>query len=190
MVSVYLLVIAFLCLLNEVILRDFMVQLKKWGIGLSVFITIMIITISFFHIMIWKDEVFSSSYPYSYQDFFYGGIIKKDVYEHINKVTNFIRQNDNQVIVLSERAALYMVPLKQSHGIFDLAFLGNMGKNGEEGAIKEISEMKNMKILIVKDENLLNKQESKKLYYYIKDHYYYEGDIEDFLIYEIKENNP
>ena len=76
-----------------------------------------------------------------------------------------------------------MIPLKESNGEMDLPFKGNLGKQGETGLINEIKNLKNTEILIKKDENDMNWQESKQTRQYIINHLSCIGEIEDFLIY-------
>ena len=114
---------------------------------------------------------------------YYGGILDDQTYSKIQKITTYIKQNNRQVIILSKEAALYMIPLKESNGEMDLPFKGNLGKQGETGLINEIKNLKNTEILIKKDENDMNWQESKQTRQYIINHLSCIGEIEDFLIY-------
>ena len=76
--------------------------------------------------------------------------------------------------------------LNRSNGVFDLLFMGNFGKDGENGMLKQISELKNTNILIEKDENNLCWQESKKIKKYIQENFKCVGQINSFYIYEIE----
>lgn len=76
--------------------------------------------------------------------------------------------------------------LRKNNKILDLPFYGNMGKEGEEGIIEEINNMKNAKILIIKDIEQKHGQESEKILNFIKENLEYEGEICRFSIYTSK----
>ena len=60
---------------------------------------------------------------------------------------------------------------------------GNLGHEGENGLINEISELKNTKFLIIKNEEDEFWQSSKYVRNYITENLQYDGDIEEFSIY-------
>ena len=96
----------------------------------------------------------------------------------------YIEENNKDVIVFSNRAALYMIPLKRNNGDFDLPFKGNLGIKGEDGLIEKIEEKENIQYLIFKEENESIYQETTKVKDYIKNNKNYVGEIEGFEIYE------
>lgn len=114
---------------------------------------------------------------------FYGGIIENEKYDKIIEIINYIKENENRVIVLSEDAALYMILLNRSNGKMDLPFAGNLGKNGEDGLIEELEALDDTQILIKKDKEKINWQESEKVREYIIKNFEYIGELEDYLIY-------
>ena len=100
------------------------------------------------------------------------------------KITEYIDSSEKRVIILSNQAAVYFIPLKISNGFMDLPFLGNMGKDGEDELIKQIQEMENVQFLIIKEDEELFYQESKKANEYIRNNLALVGEIEEFDIYE------
>ena len=124
-----------------------------------------------------KNNFFNYNHP------FYGGFFNEKDGKEFEKVTKYIENSEEDVIILTCDAALYMIPLKRSNGAMDLPFLGNMGKNGEDAMIEKIEQMHDIKIFIQKDENNLSWQESKKINDYIKENLEYLGEIEKFAIY-------
>lgn len=98
------------------------------------------------------------------------------------------KQKGINVKMLSYKANTYMTLLNQNNGIFDLAFKGNLGKEGEEGLIKEIKELNNAEILIESNEEDIFEQESKIVREYIINNYEKIGEIEEYTIYSIKQN--
>jgi len=122
--------------------------------------------------------------PYNHP--YYGGVFEKETEEKIEKINEYIleqQKDGHNVIVLSKNAALYMLPLQKNNGIFDLPFIGNLGKEGEDGLIKKISELRSCKILISTEERFW--QESQKAIDYVKQNYSKIDEIEEFEIYEI-----
>ena len=120
---------------------------------------------------------------------YYGVLISKENEENINKIVQYILKNKENNIdtkILSFDAMCYTILTDDNNNNFDLPFLGNLGKNGEEGLIQEIQQLKNTKILIKTNEEDVFWQESKKVRKYIKDNYEKEGTIEDFDIYNIQ----
>ena len=76
-----------------------------------------------------------------------------------------------------------MVPLGENNGKFDLAFKGNLGKDGEEGLITDLKAKKYI-ILIEKNPQDMNYQESNLVREYITRNYNNIGEIENLLIYK------
>ena len=145
-----------------------------------------IILIAFvgYHIMVWGYHIKSNEYPYSWEEPFFGGIIQKEEYETNKRVVEYIKNNDKNVIVLSNRAALYMIPLKRNNGDFDLPFKGNFGMKGEKGLIEKVQNITNTTFLIYENESSIYYQEVEETKEYIKNNKQYTGKIEKFSIYE------
>ena len=142
------------------------------------------IAFSGYHLLEWKNTIQSESYPYSWKDPFFGGVITQEEYEKNQAVIQYIESNDKNVIVLSEKAALYMVPLKRNNGDFDLPFKGNLGSQGEDGLIEKIKHMENTQFLIYNGEEKVVYQEVEKTKEYIKNTMECIGKIDEFDIYE------
>ena len=118
------------------------------------------------------------------KNLFFGGIIGQEEYEKNENILNYIKENDKNVIVVSNKAALYMIPLKRSNGEFDLPFKGNFGIDGEDGIIEDVDKIKDSQFLIFENEDESIYQESTKLKEYIETTKKYVGNIEGFKIYE------
>ena len=73
--------------------------------------------------------------------------------------------------------------LKKNNKNTDLPFLGNLGKDGEEGLIKEVSDLKSGTKILISKENVFW-QESKRVREKIMNEYKRIGEVEDFYIYE------
>lgn len=124
---------------------------------------------------------------YNCYDIYYGANVDKELKNNIDKILNYIKENESQgyeVKILSYKSNLYMNILKRNNGKMDLPFYGNLGIEGEDGLIEEIKNLKNTKILILKNDEYLF-QESDKIREYIRDNYEKIGEIEEFDIYNI-----
>ena len=103
----------------------------------------------------------------------------------MDEICKYIINNEKNNIdtkIISYEADVYMNILKKNNKNLDLPFRGNLGKEGEDGLIKQVRELKDgTKILISKKEFW---QESKKLREIITQEFKKEGEIEDFFIYE------
>ena len=70
--------------------------------------------------------------------------------------------------------------------MLDLTLKGNLGKDKVEGLILLINNMKEVEILIDKNEIDMHYQESKKVREYVKNSMEKIGEIEEFEIYKAK----
>ena len=182
LIGSYLYLIA-LAYIISIILKDILPKNEKLIKIIVTVMLIIIISFSIYQFISWSIYINSDGYMYEYNDPFYGGIVDKDTIEKIEIVEEYINNNDRKVIILSGESAMYMVPLKQNNGKMDLAFKGNLGREGEQGLIEEIKELTNTNILIEKDEENVHEQESELVREYIMENLMYNGEIGDFLIY-------
>lgn len=127
---------------------------------------------------------FRIDYNYEYRNIYFGAILDLETKDNIDAITKFITESNRRVIILDSDAPLYMMPLKINNGFLDEPLLGNLGKYGEEGLIRQIKELKNTIVLIRNDIKIW--QESVKANEYIKNNFDYIGTIKDYLIYETK----
>ena len=70
---------------------------------------------SVYNFFLWYEEISSISYEFELEHPFYGGVCEKEMITNINVVTQYIKEKMNKVVILSNKAALYMVPLRQSN---------------------------------------------------------------------------
>lgn len=144
------------------------------------------ISINIYRFIQWGKDVVSENYPYNYADSFFGAIVEDDMIKDIETVTNYIEEKENEgkdAIVFSSKAALYMVPLKESNGFYDLPFYGNFGNLSEQEIINDLKQKSNVIILIDKDTEKVAWQENKNLINTIKEDFKYNGNINDFDVY-------
>lgn len=124
---------------------------------------------------------------YDYYDVYYGAVIDEEMKKDIDQMINYINQTENegkQVIILSYYSNLYMNILNKNNGKMDLPFYGNLGKEGEDGLIREIDELKNTNLLILKEKDTVF-QESEKVREHIINTYEQIGKVGNFFVYKI-----
>ena len=157
-------------------------KIKKY---LKIFLAIIIlfyIVISMLNFYAWIAAIKDNIY-FDNNHVFFGGYLKEEQTKEFENITGYIKRSDKNVIVLTDDAALYMIPLKRNNGVMDLPFLGNMGQEGEEKITNKIKETHNTIFLIKKEDDDLFWQESKKVNNYIKENLNYIGNIERYAIY-------
>ncbi len=164
--------------------KDFKEKICKIAIVINCICIIGLIAYSGYNLLEWKNTIESEEYPYSWEDPFFGGIITKEEYEKNETVIQYIKENEKNVIILSDKAALYMVPLKRNNGDFDLPLKGNFGSQGEDGLIEKINNMENTQFLIYNGDEERVYQEVEKSIEYVKNTMEYVGKIDCFDIYE------
>ena len=155
------------------------------------FIIATIMIISAIRIYIWYTEISKNEYLYDYKDPFWGSIVNIEKQQNIENVTTYIndkKKQGKQVIVFSSKAALYMVPLKESNGYLDLAFYGNTGNLNDEEIRDDIRGLQDAEILLEKNTDKLEWQERKELISNLKKELTKVGEIEEFEIYSIDSN--
>lgn len=158
-------------------------KIKKYLRILLSIIILLYIIISMLNFYAWIVKIIDNIY-FNNNHVFFGGYLKEKEIEEIEYIIEYIEKSNKNVIVFSDDAALYMIPLKRNNGAMDLPFLGNMGQDGEENMINKIKGTPDTIFLIKKEEDDLFWQESKKINNYIKENLKYIGEIKDFAIYE------
>ena len=154
----------------------------KFFTKVNIAVTIVIVCVSVVHGIIYKNQL-----EHSEEEIYYGVQMTEEQKEDITLISDFIKNqqaNGIDVKVLSYRSMAYTSLLKINNKEFDLPFIGNLGQAGEDGLIREISDLKNTKILITKDEEDRIYQESDSAREYIMNNLEADGEIGDFLIYK------
>lgn len=109
-----------------------------------------------------------------------------DVYQKSKDLKNYIQTQNNKginVLICSHDAVFPMIELKQSHGMYDLLFNGNLGLNGKEKIKQDIDSFKNTEFLVVTNEEDIFVQEPPEIRKYIMDNLEYVGSIHNYSIY-------
>lgn len=180
-----LIMVTFLYLIHIIILEDFIntdKKMKKLKLIIGIILAIMILY-GIVNLISWLTRLDTSK---TWEDPYWGIYIEDDRKENIDKIIEYRLEEEKkgkEVIVFSSKAALYNIPMKRSYGAMDLPYLGNLGKDGEDGMIEQLRNQSNTKILIDK-ELTEGEQNSKKIREWIQENLNYQGEIEEFLIYE------
>lgn len=183
-IGIYLIIINLVYIIYT-LFSDFKKGIQKVTNVINIILIIGMLIYSLYNLYMWANIITDETYPYTWEDPFFGGIIEDtEEYEKGENIIAYIKDNEKNVVVLSYKAAMYMVPLNRNNGDLDLIFKGNFGLKGEDGVIEELQNMENTQFLILKDEEDKIYQESDKIKDYIKSTKECIGEIEDFYIYE------
>lgn len=171
----------------NILLQENYEKWKKVIITFVIILSIIVLGASGFYLYQYNQKLKVQQYPFANSQIYQGTIIQEEIQNAIREVTQYILEENEkgqEVVILSHRANIYMNILQRSNGKLDLPFLGNLGREGEEGLIHEIEKWKHTKVLLsTSEENLY--QESKKVREYIKTNYQKVGEIAEFDIYEV-----
>lgn len=110
-------------------------------------------------------------------------MISEKLEKQIEEVDKYIVLNDN-VKILDASAATYMIPIDRYNKNYDMLLKGNLGFNGEDKLIQEISNSRNTRYLILKDKFNKNWQTPLDIIDYVKENKTKIGEIEIFDVYE------
>lgn len=117
----------------------------------------------------------------------HGVLIEKKLEDNINIICSYIKEQENngrRVIILSHKANLYNICLNRNTGDFDLYFLGNLGKDGENNLIIKLQEMKHTILLTERNEEEFVGQEATKARDFIALTWKKIGTIEEYIVYK------
>ena len=110
--------------------------------------------------------------------------MSKESIASIQKIGDYIQNQEKQVIILDATAAYYTIPINQYHKNYDMFLKGNLGAKGEEGQIENLKNLQNTQILIMNDAYNRNWQNPEKVRKYIQSEMSKIGEIGIFDIYE------
>lgn len=104
----------------------------------------------------------------------------------IKLLSDFIIKNEQKgynVKIVDSMAAIFKIPIDSYDKNYDLPQIGNIGKDGEDGLIKEIENSHNTMYLILDDEYSQNWQALNKTINYIKENCEEKGKIAFYKVY-------
>ena len=94
-------------------------------------------------------------------------IMDENYIKSIKEIEEYIDLSEKKVYILDATAALYMIPIDRYNKNYDLFLIGNLGKDGEEGQIKNIKKDTEKVYLIMNDKNRRNWQNPERVRKYI-----------------------
>lgn len=159
--------------------------LKRYKIALTgAFIIMFVIPIST-NMYMWRCNLKENNKYYIPEYSCIG--VPDDEMKDIMEVNEYILKKEAEgynVRILDIIASKYMIPLHRNNYKFDLMLNGNLGYNGEEILIKEISEIENILILRQKQEvEEIEMQQPEEIDQFIEQNYIKIGEINDLEIY-------
>ena len=183
-VSITVLLINFIYILETIFIEEVLENVNQKYINIinTFIVCLILIYVLFIAVLIFSNY----KIIYEKDNIYNGTIITEDAIKELNNIDQFIIDNKRKNIdvkILSYQANFYMLPLNINNKNFDLPLVGNLGKDGENGLIKQIEKLNNVKILLIQNEEDMFWQESKKVRQYVKDNLVKEGSIEYFDIY-------
>ena len=104
----------------------------------------------------------------------------------VKLLSDFIIKNEQKgynVKIVDSMAAIFKIPIDSYDKNYDLPQVGNIGKDGEDGLIKEIENSHNTMYLILDDEYSQNWQALNKTINYIKENCEEKGKIAFYKVY-------
>lgn len=165
---------------NKVLKRKKYIKVYRF---ILIFIECTIILFLIYNSLINLNKYFSESDDFCDLKHFSYISIDKRLENQINNVQKYIEKNEN-IKILDASAVTYMIPLDRYNKDYDMLNNGNLGFNGEERIIQEISNQRNVKYLILRDEITKNWQTPLEIMEYVKENKTKIGQIEIFDIYE------
>lgn len=109
--------------------------------------------------------------------------IKDYLKQRINEIDEYIIEKNKQgktVYILDSEAAIYQIPLNHYHKNYDMFLKGNIGKEGEQGIIKQIQELQQdpNNVFLIRHPNWSqNWQTPMQVIKYVRDHLTKTGEI-------------
>jgi len=140
------------------------------------------LSLEFYSTIIIDEVEFISDFSSPY----YGVALPKDYIDKIDILENYVSYKNNNgidVIICSSDSAFVMIPLKQSHGPYDLIFYGNLGYNGIEKMKQDILSRKHTEFLVLKDEEDLFDQEVTEIRDFMIENLTKCGEISNYDVY-------
>ncbi len=111
--------------------------------------------------------------------------ISKNYEENIIELEEYIQNSEKKVYILNFDSAIYMIPLDRYNKNYDMFLKGNLGKDGEQGQIKNILS-EDALYMIVDDNSSRNWQNPEYVREYIKENLEKVDEKFNYYIYKNK----
>lgn len=173
------LLICMIYVLHNIVILELSVQKKSIDKMILIILVFMIIS-SIFKLSNCIDKFCTDK-----SSKFYMTSMGSNIENKIELMEQYILKANKKIIIVSPEAGIYKMNLGlNGDGIFDLPFLGNLGRKGEKSLIDKLKEYEDTYLLIHTEKTYW--QESDKFREYIKNNYQMVGSIIDFDIYYIE----
>lgn len=103
--------------------------------------------------------------------------------ETLKKYISYKNEHGTDVIICYNDAALVMIPLKQSHGAYDLIFYGNLGYNGIKKMKQDILSKEHTEFLVNNDDSYDDSQFVIEIQDFIEENLTKIGEISHYDVY-------
>ncbi len=117
---------------------------------------------------------------------YFGVRIDSEELQQIEQLKDYVTDKNKKgvdVIICSSESAFVMIPLKQSHGAYDLMFYGNLGYNGIENMKQDILSKEHTEFLVLKKEDDMFKQEITEIRDFITENLSRYGEFLNYDVY-------
>ena len=132
----------------------------------------------------YKEYISQEEYPKHFEYI----PLNSELINRINNIREFYygkKENSdiNDIYMLDAMACLFDIPMDKYYKNYDMFLKGNLGKDGEDGIIKDIENSKNVLYLVRKSDISNNWQAPEKVLDYVRSNLEYQGRIDIFDIY-------
>jgi len=113
-------------------------------------------------------------------------LLSNEEIEKKSVIKKYIKEKNAEgidVIIFSYDSAISMIELKQSHGVYDLLFNGNLGFNGKEKLKNDILSRENTEFLVVTNDYDIFQQEPPEIRDFIIQNLNYKGSVWNYSVY-------
>lgn len=133
-----------------------------------------------YNIIQWKNNLITDT-----NNPFFGAKYNENMDIRITAVTDYMKESEKRVIIVSPKASVFNLPMGINNGILDLPLKGNVGKNGKEKVLEEIKKLGDVKIILTKYRTY---QEYQEVYEYVRENYEKVDTILNWYeVYELKQ---
>ena len=132
----------------------------------------------------YKEYISQEEYPKHFEYI----PLSNELINRINNIREFYygkKENSdiNDIYMLDAMACVFDIPMDKYYKNYDMFLKGNLGKDGEDGIIKDIENSKNTLYLVRKSDISNNWQAPEKVLDYVRNNLEYQGRIDIFDIY-------
>ena len=174
----------FVTYIDVLVVQEIYEDLTKSIVIITLIITIFIFVQELYLLKMILDDDYML---FEKQNAFYGTYLDAEEYKKMETVKKYIKEREKEginVIIPEYNASLYMVQLNKNNRQFDMLLQGNLGYDGINKSIEEISKMKNTEFLIFTNDDEHHYQTPQEIIDYIKQNFEKKEELTDYTIYK------